>query len=135
MHIRQVLCKSPECSNGLKVPYFSGCVRLCGKPENWLAHGCNQSTSSWNLEKEFYDVPRWSGFVLPLPFSDSGRSLVLPITSSKSNMHNCPQLLTHSLFTPQWFPTLETIILASWLRGNVIALSTNEGHENSDHIT
>ena len=41
----------------LEVPYFSGCVPLWRKPENQLAHGCNQSTSSRNLEKEFYDMP------------------------------------------------------------------------------
>ena len=57
MQIPRVLCKSPECLNGLEVPYFSGCVPLRGKPENWLPKGCNQSMSSWNLGKEFYDVP------------------------------------------------------------------------------
>ena len=56
MQIPRVLCKSPECLNGLEVPYFSGCVPLRGKSEIWLARGYDQSTSSWNLEKEFHDV-------------------------------------------------------------------------------
>ena len=41
--------------------------------------------------------PHWSGFVLPLPFSDSERSLVLPVTSLKSNKRNRRQLLTRLL--------------------------------------
>jgi hypothetical protein len=36
-------------------------VPLQGKPEKWLVYGYNQSMSSWNLEKEFYDVPPIGG--------------------------------------------------------------------------
>jgi hypothetical protein len=50
-------------------------------------------------KKSFMSCPHWSGFVEPLSFSDSGCSLVLPVTSSKSNKRNCQQLLTCSLLT------------------------------------
>jgi hypothetical protein len=52
-----------QCHENLSIPERARSTlfqRMCaplGEPENWLAHGCNQSTSSWNLEKEFYDMP------------------------------------------------------------------------------
>jgi hypothetical protein len=73
-------------------------------------------------KKSFMTCPRWSGFVLPLPFSDSGHSLILPVTSSKNNKRNYRQLLTRSLLDPQWCLAQDTVILASGLQDNIFTL-------------
>jgi hypothetical protein len=78
-----------KCQINLPIPgrarstLFQWMCAPLGKLENWLAHGCNQSMSSSNLEKEFYNVTSLVCFVLSLPFSEADIHSFYPLLARR----------------------------------------------------
>jgi hypothetical protein len=77
--------------------------------------------------------PRWSGFVLPLSFSEVDVHSFYPL-SARRVTHTTADSCSRVRYSPTVVPALGHCTLASGLWDNILILSLSEAHNNSYHI-